>query len=240
VSESPHPLSQAAEEWLRATVALFVAVLVVSNIVAVKLVSVAGLTVPAAVIVFPLSYIIGDVLTEVFGYAAARRAIWIGFACNIVVVIVIRLSIALPPAPGWGLGPFASPSDAERAFAAVLGPAPRIVAASLAAYLFGEFLNSAVLSRLKLATRGRFLWVRTIGSTLVGQLGDSAVFITAAFWGLVPGALLARIVLVQWLVKCGFEALATPLTYLVVARLKRVVGTDHYDRGIDLNPFRLR
>ncbi|MBM3308092.1 MAG: queuosine precursor transporter [Candidatus Eisenbacteria bacterium] len=227
-----------AEDALRVTVALFVGVLITSNFIAAKLITVGGLVVPAAVLVFPLAYIIGDVLTEVFGYAAARKAIWLGFACNVVAVAFSHLAIALPPAGAWTLRPFPDTASSQVAFAAVLGPAPRIVAASLAAYLCGEFLNSIVLAKLKVATGGRFLWVRTIGSTLVGQLADSAVFITAAFAGTVPGGVLRDIVLVQWLVKVGFEAAATPGTYLVVWRLKRAVGVEHFDTRVSFNPLR--
>jgi uncharacterized integral membrane protein (TIGR00697 family) len=228
-----------SDDALRSTTALFVAVLITSNFLAAKLIGVAGLVVPAAVLVFPLSYIIGDVLTEVFGYAAARKVIWLGFACNLVAVGFTNLAIALPPAAPWTLPSFADAASAQRAFAATLGSAPRIVAASLAAYLCGEFLNSLVLAKLKVATGGRFLWVRTIGSTLVGQLADSSVFITVAFAGLVPGSVLRNIVFVQWLVKVGFEAAATPATYVAVRHLKRIVGTERYDRQVSFNPFRL-
>ena len=237
---APSRIPPRAEDLLRVTAALFVAVLITSNFIAAKLVAVGGLVVPAAVLVFPLSYIIGDVLTEVFGYGAARKTIWLGFACNVVVVGFAHLAVALPPAPAWALRPFGDAASSQSAFAAVLGPAPRIVAASLVAYLCGEFLNSLVLAKLKVATGGRFLWMRTIASTLVGQLTDSCVFITAAFAGTVPGDVLRGIVLVQWLVKVGFEAAATPLTYLVVWRLKRAVGAEHYDRGVSFNPFSVR
>jgi uncharacterized integral membrane protein (TIGR00697 family) len=225
------------EDWLRALVALFVAVLVTSNFIAAKLVTVSGLVLPAAVLLFPISYIIGDVLTEVFGYSAARKAIWIGFSCNVLVVAATWMSIVLPPASAWSLVGLDGAAESQTAYEAVLGIAPRLVLASLLAYLVGEFLNAAVLSRLKLATRGRFLWIRTIGSTLVGQLADSAIFITIAFAGAVPGAVLGKIVIAQWLVKCGIEAAATPATYWVVWRLKRVVGEDHYDTEISLSPL---
>ena len=233
-------LRPAAEDALRLLVGLFVAVLVASNFVAAKLITVVGFTVPAAVLLFPLSYILGDVLTEVFGYAVARKVIWTGFACNILVVAVTWVTIAVPPSPFWSLAGFETSTQAQAAYGAVLGFAPRIVLASLVAYLAGEFLNAAVLSRLKVATRGRHLWVRTISSTLVGQLADSALFITIAFVGVVPGGVLGGIVIGQWLVKCAIEALATPATYVVVARLKRAVGFDHFDRGMDLSPLRWR
>jgi uncharacterized integral membrane protein (TIGR00697 family) len=232
------PGGDAGQEWLRAIVALFVAVLITSNFTAAKLITVAGFVVPAAVVLFPISYIIGDVLTEVYGYGAARKAIWLGFACNLVVVGVTWLSISLPPASAWTLPSLESVEASQRAYAAVLGMAPRIVLGSLLAYLAGEFLNAAVLARLKVATGGRFLWVRTIGSTLVGQLADSAIFISIAFAGLVPGRVLGLMLVAQWLVKSGFEAVATPVTYLVVGRLKAIVGGDRFDRGVSLNPIR--
>lgn len=235
---APVRAGRSGEDWLRALIALFVAVLVTSNFIAAKLVAVGGLVLPAAVLLFPLSYIIGDVLTEVFGYPAARKAIWIGFACNIIVVGATWLSIAMPPAPAWTLAGLEGPSESQQAYQSVLGVAPRIVLGSLLAYLVGEFLNAAVLSRLKLATRGRFLWIRTIGSTLVGQLADSAIFITIVFVGSVPGTVLAQIIVAQWLVKCGIEAVATPATYWVVWRLKRVVGEDRYDTEVSLSPLR--
>jgi len=233
-------LRPAAEDALRLLVGLFVAVLVASNFVAAKLITVVGFTVPAAVLLFPLSYILGDVLTEVFGYAVARKAIWVGFACDIVVVAATWATIAVPPSPFWSLAGFDTPDQAQAAYRAVLGFAPRIVLASLVAYLAGEFLNAAVLSRLKVATGGRHLWIRTIGSTLVGQLADSALFITIAFAGVVPAGVLGGIVVGQWVVKCAIEALATPATYLVVARLKRVVGVDHFDKSVSLSPLRWR
>ena len=240
MSEPTKTLSSQAQDRLRVVVALFVAVLIASNFIAAKLVAIGGLVLPAAVLVFPLAYIIGDVLTEVFGYGAARKAIWLGFACNVAVVGFTLLSIALPPASAWTLPPFRDAASSQTAFAAVLGPAPRVVLASLLAYLVGEFLNAAVLAKLKLATGGRFLWMRTIGSTLVGQLADSCVFITVAFAGTVPGDVLRGIVLVQWLVKVCFEAAATPVTYVVVGRLKRAVGVEHYDRQVSFNPFNVR
>ncbi len=240
MSEPTGTLSAPAQDRLRVVVVLFVAVLITSNFIAAKLVAIGGLVLPAAVLVFPLAYIIGDVLTEVFGYGAARKAIWLGFACNVVVVGFTLASISLTPAPMWTLAPFPDTASSQAAFAAVLGPAPRVVLASLLAYLVGEFLNAAVLAKLKIATGGRFLWVRTIASTLVGQLADSCVFITVAFAGVVPGDALRGIVLVQWLVKVCFEAAATPVTYGVVGRLKRVVGVEHYDRQVSFNPLRLR
>ncbi len=218
-----------ASPWFTAIVALFVTTLVVSNVIAVKLFEVGGLVLPAGVVIFPLSYIVGDVLTEVYGYARARRVIWLGFACNLLAVVAIWVAIALPPAGFW------APNQA--AYETVLGFTPRLLAASFAAYLVGEFANAAVLARMKVATHGRYLWTRTIGSTLVGEGLDSAVFITLAFAGVMPPAALLPTIATQWLAKTGYEVLATPLTYAVVNWLKRVERVDVYDRTTPLNPF---
>ena len=212
---------------------LFIAVLLTSNLIAVKLVAFGPLTLPAAVIVFPLSYLFGDVLTEVYGYAVTRRVIWLGFACNLVFVLFILAAGALPGAPGaWD-------ANAQAAFDRILGFTPRLLAASFVAYVAGEFLNSFVMARLKIATQGRWLWTRTIGSTLVGQGVDSAIFITGAFLGVLPPSLLLRTVLYQWGFKTAYEIVATPLTYAVVGFLKRHERQDPFDIGTDFNPFRL-
>jgi uncharacterized integral membrane protein (TIGR00697 family) len=212
---------------------LFIAVLLTSNLIAVKLVAFGPLTLPAAVIIFPLSYLFGDVLTEVYGYAVTRRVIWLGFACNLVFVLFILAAGALPGAPGaWDAG-------AQSAYNRILGFAPRLLAASFVAYVAGEFLNSFVMARLKIATQGRWLWTRTIGSTLAGQGVDSAIFITGAFIGVLPAGILLRTILYQWGFKTAYEIVATPLTYAVVGFLKRRENQDPFDIGTDFNPFRL-
>lgn len=209
-------------------VALFVTALITANITAVKLIGVFGLVLPAAILVFPVSYICGDVLTEVYGYRVARRVIWLGFFCNLLAVAAIYLGGVVPAAPFW---------QDQEAYETILGYTPRLLAASFLAYLVGEFTNSYVLARMKVATNGRFLWSRTIGSTLVGQGLDSLVFIFLAFIGTIPlGAMISAIV-AQWLVKSAYEALATPLTYVVVNRLKRSEGMDVYDRDTSFNPL---
>jgi len=213
--------------------ALFVTVLLTSNLIAVKLVAFGPWTLPAAVIVFPLSYLFGDVLTEVYGYAAARRVIWLGFASNLIFVLFIVAAGALPGASGaW------RPGD-QAAFDRILGFTPRLLVASFIAYVAGEFLNSFVMARLKVATQGRWLWSRTISSTLIGQGVDSAIFITIAFAGVLPGGILLRTILYQWAFKTAYEIVATPLTYAVVAFLKRRERQDPFDIGTDFNPFRL-
>jgi uncharacterized integral membrane protein (TIGR00697 family) len=212
--------------------ALFVTVLLTSNLIAVKLVTFGPWILPAAVIVFPLSYLFGDVLTEVYGYAVARRVIWLGFACNLVFVLFISLAGALPGAPFWQAGD-------QAAYNHILGFTPRLLAASFVAYLAGEFLNSFVMARLKILTSGRRLWTRTISSTVLGQALDSAIFITAAFVGILPASLLLRTIVTQWAFKSLYEMVATPLTYAVVGFLKRAEGQDPFDVKTDFNPFTL-
>jgi len=231
--------------FLPLVTAIFVTCLIVSNIIAVKLASfgtlpfLGPLFLPVAVIIFPVSYIFGDVLTEVYGYARARQVIWVGFACNLLAVLAIWVGGSLPAAPFWKAG-YDTADAAQRAYEAILGFTPRLLLASFAAYLAGEFLNSFVLAKLKLATSGRWLWMRTLSSTLVGQLADSSLFITVAFAGIVPTPALGRLIVTQWIFKSAFEAVATPLTYAVVNFLKRTEQVDHYDRGTDFNPFSLR
>ena len=220
--------------------ALFVTVLLVSNIVAVKLIHVGTLPfqflgsdllfLPAAMIVFPVSYIIGDVLTEVYGFKLARGVIWLGFICNALGALFIWLAGLIPAEIFW--------ADQE-AYDAILGQARWVLLGSFAAYLVGEFSNSMVLARLKHATEGRYLWLRTISSTVVGQGFDSFVFIFIAFGigGDLPTDQLFRIVLIQWVAKIAYEALATPLTYAVVTYLKRKEQLDVYDPPGSLNPL---
>jgi queuosine precursor transporter len=209
-------------------VALFITCLLTANIMAVKLVHIFGLILPAAIIIFPVSYIAGDVLTEVYGYGVARKVIWLGFFCNLIVVAAFWAGGIMPSAPFW---------KAQAAYDRILGYTPRILAASFFAYLVGEFANSYILAKMKIATKGRWLWTRTIGSTLVGEGLDSAVFITLAFVGTIPTGVLASAVLTQWLVKCAYEALATPLTYKVVGYLKRQEQRDAYDYETRFNPL---
>lgn len=210
--------------------ALFVTCLLTANTIATKLVTVGGIVLTAGVVIFPLSYVLGDVLTEVWGYAASRRVIWLGFACNALMVGAVWLGGEIPAAPFW---------KGQAAYDEILGQTPRILAASFAGYLAGEFANSFVLAKLKIATKGRWLWTRTIGSTLVGQALDTAIFVTLAFAGTVPGAVLAGIVAGQWAVKVAYEAAATPLTYAAVAWLKASERVDAYDYDTDFNPMRL-
>lgn len=209
--------------------AVFVTTLITANIMAVKLVDLRGLILPAAVVIFPISYIFGDVLTEVYGYARSREVIWIGFACNALAVVAFLIGGLLPAAGFW---------DGQAAWDRILGNTPRILLASFVAYLVGEFLNSFVLAKLKIATQGRWLWLRTISSTVLGQGADSLVFITLAFAGTIPLAALLPLIVTQWLFKVVYEIVATPLTYAVVGVLKRAEREDYYDTETDFNPFK--
>lgn len=222
--------------WFPFVTTVFVTTLIISNIIAVKLVNIGGLFLPAAVILFPVAYIFGDILTEVYGYARARQVIWTGFICNLLAVAAIWIGGQLPAAPFWSAGAFNSPESAQQAYQAILGFTPRLLLASFVAYLVGEFLNSFVLAKLKVRTEGRFLWLRTISSTIVGEGADSAIFITIAFSGIIPGSGLINAILSQWTFKVVYETLATPLTYLIVNTLKRAEHEDYFDRDTDFNP----
>jgi uncharacterized integral membrane protein (TIGR00697 family) len=198
----------------------FVVALVVSNIIAVKLSEVGGRVFDAGNVLFPLAYVLGDVLTEVYGFRSARRVILLGFGCNLLAVGAIQIALLLPAADFW--------AENEAAYDLVLGTTWRIFVASLCAYLLGELTNAYVLSRMKVATRGRWLWSRTITSSLVGQGLDSAVFVTIAFAG--SGADLVDTIVTTWLIKVAWEAFATPLTYALANGLKRREGIDVFDR----------
>jgi uncharacterized integral membrane protein (TIGR00697 family) len=208
-------------------VAVFVTCLITANIVAVKIVALGSFLLPAAVFVFPLSYLFGDVLTEVYGYSTARKVIWLGFACNLIFVFFAWIGQVLPPAGFW--------AGQQPAYQAILGYTPRLLLASFTAYLVGEFVNSYVLARMKIMTRGRWLWTRTIGSTIAGQALDTAIFITIAFVG--TAAFSGTLMLDHWVAKVGIEAVLTPVTYAVVNTLKRKEGIDTYDTATRFNPF---
>ncbi len=206
--------------------AIFVTCLITANIIAVKVVSLGPVILPAAIFVFPLSYIFGDILTEVYGYRWARRVIWLGFVCNLIFVIFAWVGQILPPAPRW---------EWQEAYESILGYAPRLLAASFCGYLVGEFANSFVLAKMKILTRGRWLWSRTIGSTIVGQGLDTLIFITLAFIG--TPSFVPIMILYHWLAKTVIEAIATPFTYAIVNFLKKKEAIDTYDYETNFNPF---
>jgi queuosine precursor transporter len=222
--------------YLPYVMAAFVTILLLSNVIGaskpsyVTLPSGAQWSFGAGVLFFPVSYIIGDVLTEVYGYANARRVIWTGFAALIFMALMAWVVVALPPAAGW---------PGQEAYEFVFGNSWRIVIASIVAFWAGEFANSFVLARMKVWTQGRFLWMRTIGSTVVGQGLDSLIFYPLAFYGIAgwPVEQLWQVVISQWLIKTAWEALLTPVTYLAVGFLKRREGVEVFDTDTDFSPF---
>ena len=210
-------------------VSAFVAILLISNIVAPKFVAFGPLRLSGAQLLFPLTYIFGDVFTEVYGYAGSRRAIWNGFFASVLLAIVAGVIVALPPSPDW---------PNQKAYETVLGMIPRIVVASLIAYWAGEFANSFVMARMKVLTQGRHLWMRTIGSTAVGQAVDSVLVMTIAFAGVMSTSDIIRAIISGYIGKVVYEAAFTPITYAVVNGLKRAEGIDIMDTHTDFNPFK--
>jgi len=207
----------------------FVVILLISNLVAQKLCKIGPFTLSGAQLLFPITYIFGDIFTEVYGYAGSRRAIWIGFGSSALLALMGMITVALPPHPDW---------HNQDAFALVFGFVPRIVTASLIAYWCGEFANSFVLSKMKVFTEGKYLWMRTIGSTVVGQGVDTVIVIVLAFAGNASVATMGNLIMSGYLAKVAYEALMTPVTYAVVNFLKRHEGVDVYDRNTDFNPFK--
>lgn len=210
---------------------IFVAVLLISNVASAKILQMGPFEFDGGTILFPLSYIFGDILTEVYGYKRTRKIIWLGFGMCILMALVFMAVAALPPAVGW---------DNQDAYMAILGWTPRIVLGSVIAYFVGEFSNSYILAKIKIWMEGKWLWVRTISSTLVGEGLDTIIFVLIAFYGVLPNELLIAIIISNYIFKVGVEVLFTPLTYLIVGFLKRSEGVDVYDRGTKFNPFRLK
>lgn len=209
---------------------LFVAVLLISNVASSKVLDLGPFTFDGGTILFPISYIFGDILTEVYGYKRSRRVIWTGFFCAFLMSAVFMIVGKLPPAADWAN---------QEAYDKILGLTPRIVLASLIAYFSGEFSNSYTLAKMKILTRGRFLWSRTIGSTVVGEGVDTLLFVMIAFYGVFPDDLLIAVMISNYVFKVSFEAILTPLTYLTVNFLKRKEQVDTFDYQTDFNPFAL-
>jgi queuosine precursor transporter len=218
-------------QYLHVVTGLFVATVLIGNTVAVKPVQLSWVVLPAGAVIFPLSYIFGDVLTEVYGYGRARQVIWAGLCANILMALSYWLVIFLPAAPFW---------PNQSALVATLGQVPRIVVGSWVGYCGGEFLNSYVLAKLKILTHGRHLWARVIGSTLVGQALDTAAFMTTAFAGSWPWRSIGAAVACLYAFKVIYEVVAMPITYVVVKFLKRKEGVDHFDSRTDFSPLRWR
>lgn len=219
------------------SMAAFAVILICSNLIGAA--KQATFTVPgfppvvfgAGILFFPLGYVLGDVLTEVYGYARARRVVWVGFGASVFAALMAWVVVAMPPAPGW---------TGQESLAAQFGQAPRIFFASIAAFWAGEFANAAVLARLKVLTRGKYLWTRTIGSTVVGQGVDSLIFYPVAFLGIWETATVFQVAVTNYCLKVLWEVVLTPVTYRVVAWFKRAEGLDVYDTATDLTPFRTR
>ena len=210
--------------------AAFVAILLLSNVIgAAKVATLGGWEFGAGILFFPLGYVIGDVLTEVYGYARARRCIWVGFSALLFMAFMSWVVVSLPPAPGW---------TGQAAYESVFGQVPRIVFASIVAFWAGEFVNSYVLARMKVWTQGKHLWSRTIGSTVFGQGIDSLIFYPLAFWGVWETQQVLTVMVTNWLLKVTWEAVLTPVTYVVVNTLKRHEGVDLFDEGTDFTPFK--
>ena len=230
-------LSGARLRYFDFVMAAFVTILLLSNVLGAGKVAVIDLPgigswpFGAGILFFPISYVIGDILTEVYGYARARRCIWAGFGALLFMAFMAWVVVALPPADTW---------QGQAAYEQVFGQVPRIVLASIIAFWAGEFVNAYVLARMKIWTRGKHLWSRTIGSTLVGQGVDSLIFYPLAFYGVWDNETLLIVLATQWVLKVGWEAVLTPVTYAVVGWLKRREGIDVYDEGTDFTPFRAK
>jgi uncharacterized integral membrane protein (TIGR00697 family) len=214
--------------YLDSLITVFVVVLLISNVVGQKITAIGPLRVSGAQMLFPITYIFGDVFTEVYGYSASRKAIWFGFFASLLLSLVSLVCVALPPAPEW---------PNQRAFQTVFYTVPRLVIASLIAYWCGEFANSYTMAKMKLITKGKLLWTRTIGSTVVGQAVDSVVVMFVAFYGTLPVGTIFRLIVSGYLAKVIYEMLMTPATYAVVNFLKRKEKVDYFDYDTDFNPF---
>jgi uncharacterized integral membrane protein (TIGR00697 family) len=230
VQPEKHPHKQF--KYYEFVMAAFVCVLLCSNLIgAPKITRVWGITFGTGVLFFPISYIFGDILTEVYGYARSRRVVWAGFTAMLFAAFMCWFVLWLPPAPGW-----LDQAAYEKAF----GSTWRIVGGSLTAFVVGEFCNSYVLAKMKILTEGRWLWTRTVGSTIAGEALDTLIFYPLAFYGTWPNELLVNVMIANYCLKCGWEIVMTPVTYKVVAFLKRTENEDFYDRGTDFNPFTIK
>jgi len=215
-------------KYLGSISVFFVSVLLISNIASTKIIDLKWFVFDGGTLLFPLSYIFGDILTEVYGYKINKKVIWLGFSMALLMSLVFIIVGKLPSAPGW---------NNQGAYDLILGLTPRIVLASLFAYLCGSFSNSYILAKMKILTKGKMLWVRTIGSTIVGELIDSFIFIFIAFWGVLPSSLLITLIISNYIFKTAVEILFTPITYKIVGFLKNKESEDYYDKDSNFNPF---
>ena len=230
---NPHPHTQMPNhpfKYYDLFAVLSVAILIASNITAQKMVGLGPLVISSAILMFPIPYVIGDLMTEVYGYARARRVTWMSVGCLAFVTILYQITIAMPHIAEW---------PNQQAFEAVLGATPRIVAASIVAIMAGELVNSFVLAKMKIYTQGRHVWARFIASTFVGQGVDSWIFFPLAFWGTLPNSVVIASALSGWLLKTAYEAVMTPFTTLIVRRLKKIEEVDFYDYNTNFNPFKI-
>lgn len=219
---------QKSYKYLGSISVFFVSVLLISNVASTKIVDLKWFTFDGGTLLFPLSYIFGDILTEVYGYKKAKNVIWLGFFMALLMSLVFIIVGKLPPAPDW---------NNQNAYEMILGLTPRIVLASLLAYLAGSFSNSFILAKMKIWTKGKMLWVRTISSTLVGEFLDSILFIIIAFWGILPNSLLVTLIISNYLFKTAVEIIFTPATYKIVRFLKKRENEDYFDTDTKFNPF---
>lgn len=218
-------------KYLDVITVFFVAFLLISNVVASKILMLGPLAIDGGGLLFPLTYIFGDILTEVYGYKKTRKAIWLGLGANLLMAAVFMIVGAMPPASDW---------PNQDAYMAILGLSSRIVVASVTAYFVGEFINSFILAKMKILTKGKFLWSRTIGSTIFGEAFDTAIFMVIAFWGVLPWDLFVLVGISGYLLKVAVEVLFTPFTYLIVNFLKKKESEDYYDYKTDFNPFAVK
>jgi len=218
-------------KYLDVITVFFVAFLLISNVVASKILMLGPLAIDGGGLLFPLTYIFGDILTEVYGFKKTRKAIWLGLSANVLMAAVFVIVGDMPPAADW---------PNQEAYMAILGLTPRIVLASVTAYFIGEFINSFILAKLKILTKGKLLWSRTISSTLVGQAFDTAIFMIIAFWGVLPMDLFIWVGISGYLLKVAVEILFTPFTYLIVNFLKKKENEDYYDNKTNFNPFAVK
>lgn len=221
-------MSDRRYKYLDSFITLFVAVLMISNIVAPKFWAIGWLRVSAAQILFPITYIFGDIFTEVYGYSASRRAIWFGFFASGLLALVTYICVIIPPAPEY---------TNQAAFETIFKPVGRVVAGSLLAFWCGEFANSFTLAKLKMVTKGKHLWTRTIGSTVVGQAVDTTIVVLFIFYGTATPATMIRLIISGYLIKVVYETVMTPITYAVVNFLKRTEQVDYFDYGTNFSPF---
>lgn len=222
--------TQGVYKHLDTITALFVAVLIISNIASTKILDFGFFTFDGGTLIFPVSYIFGDILTEVYGYKRSRKVIWLGFFCAALMSLVFWIVGSLPAAEGW---------INQDAYNKILGTTFRIVLASLIAYLLGEFSNSIILAKMKIFTKGKLLWARTIGSTVVGEFVDTAIFVLIAFYGVIPNSLLLTVLVSNYVFKTGIEVLFTPITYRITSWLKREESEDYFDTSTNFNPFKI-